>query len=199
MMITTDSPRLTATPGEWYASDVLTQIRRDLQHTYDISAAVDCNAVELDDLIFRRLSFPPEDVSAGRDGNYGSPKIDSATADSGAVELDDLIFRRLSFPPEEFATGWYTAAAVCRAVKLDDMIFGRDGDYIWLNSGTGLSVCARPVTGSLHFGHPHGLLSLHCLESVALTQDCHCQTTVVRITPDICYSRHTLNPALLWF
>ena len=101
MMITwdsPDSPRLTVTPGEWYASDVLTQIRRDLRHTYDISAAVDCNTIELNDLIFHRLSLPPEDVSAWRDGNYGSPKIDSAAADSGAVELDDLIFRRLSFP-----------------------------------------------------------------------------------------------------
>ena len=33
MMITTDSPQLTVTPDEWYDSDVLTQIRRDLQHT----------------------------------------------------------------------------------------------------------------------------------------------------------------------
>ena len=93
MMITTDSPRLTVTPGEWYASYVLTQIRRDLRHTHDISAVVDCNAVEPNDLIFRRMSLPPEDVSAGRDGNYGSPKIDSAVA-----ELDDLILRRPSFP-----------------------------------------------------------------------------------------------------
>ena len=77
MMITMDSPRLTVTPGEWYGSDVFTQTRRDLRHTYDISAAVDCNAVERNDLIFRRLRLPPEDVSAGRDGNYGFPKIDS--------------------------------------------------------------------------------------------------------------------------
>ena len=51
MMITTDSPRLTVTPGEWYASDVFTHTRRDLRHTIDISAAVDCNAVERNDLI----------------------------------------------------------------------------------------------------------------------------------------------------
>ena len=183
MMITTDSPRWTVTPGEWDASDVCTQTRRDLRHTYDISAAVDCNAVVRNDLIFRRLSLPPEDVSAGRDGKYGFPKIDSATADSGAVEinnlmslppeddsaavdydtgavgLDDLIFRRLSFPPEEFAAGWNTAADACDTMKIGDMIFrrtnlppdefsaGRNSDYIWLNSGTGLSVCAIPVTG----------------------------------------------------
>ena len=103
MKITTDSPRLTVTPGEWYASDVITHTRRDLPHTYDISAMVDCNAVERNDLIFRRLMLPPEDVSTRRDGNYGFPKIDSAAADTGAVGLDDLIFRRLSFPPEEFA------------------------------------------------------------------------------------------------
>ena len=59
---------------------------------------------------------------------------------------------------------------------------------------------ARPVTGSLLFGHPHGIvysrlcltiISLYCLESVDLTQDHHCRTTVFRITPDICCPRHT--------
>ena len=75
MMITTDSPRLTVTPGEWYADDVFTQTRRDLRLPYDISAAVDCNAVVRNDLIFRRLSLPPEDVSAGRDGKYGFPRL----------------------------------------------------------------------------------------------------------------------------
>ena len=91
-MITTDSPRLTVTPGECYANDGTTQIRRDLRHIHDISAAVDCNAVEPNDLIFRWLSLPPENVSAGRDGNYGFPKIDSA-----AVKLD--------FPPAESSAG----------------------------------------------------------------------------------------------
>ena len=103
---------------------------------------------------------------------WGFPQVDSVAADSGAVELVDLIFRRLSFPPEEFAARWDTAAAACGAVKPDDMIFrrtsfppnelsaGRDGDYIWQNSGTGLSVCARPVTGSLRFGHLHGLFTV---------------------------------------
>ena len=87
-MTKTDSPRLAVTPGEWYASDMLTQIRRDLRQTnvipevigamYDCrtvwgfpridSTAVDCDAVDLDDLIFRRPSFPPE--SAGRDWTY---------------------------------------------------------------------------------------------------------------------------------
>ena len=54
-MITTDSPRLTVTSGECYVSDVITQIRRDLRHTHDNSAAVNCNAGELNDLIFRRV------------------------------------------------------------------------------------------------------------------------------------------------
>ena len=35
-MTKTDSPRLTVTPGEWYASDMLTQIRRDLRQTNGI-------------------------------------------------------------------------------------------------------------------------------------------------------------------
>ena len=114
---------------------------------------MDCNAVVRNDLIFRQLSLPPEDVSAGPDGSYGFPKIDSAAADSGAVEMDDLIFRRLSlppeddsdavdydtgtvgpddlifrrlsFPPEEFAAGWDAAAAAGGTLKLDDMIFCR--------------------------------------------------------------------------
>ena len=79
MMTNTDSPRLAVTPGEWYASDIDTPRRRDLRQRngmpeviaamYDCrtvlgfpqidSAAVDCGAVELDDLTFRRTSFPP--------------------------------------------------------------------------------------------------------------------------------------------
>ena len=72
MMITTDSPRLTVTPGEWYASDVFTQTSHGgLQRSGTL-----------------------EDVSAGRDGKYGFPKIYCAAADSGAVEMNDLIFCR---------------------------------------------------------------------------------------------------------
>ena len=58
----------------------------------------------LNRMIFRRLSLLPEDVSAGCDGNYGSPKIDSAAVDygTGAVGLDDLIFRHTNLPPDEF-------------------------------------------------------------------------------------------------
>ena len=114
MMITADSPQLAVTPGEWYASVMLTLLSRDLRQLNSAmlnsgtelgfsqvdSATADSGAVEMDDLIFRRLSLPPEDVSAGCDGNYGW----------------------LSFPPEEFAARWDTAAAACGAVKLDDMI-----------------------------------------------------------------------------
>ena len=78
------------------------------------STAVDCGTVELDDLTFLRPSFPPDEVSAGRDWNsmedyivWGFPKIDSTTVDYdygyGAVELDELIFRRTSFPPDELS------------------------------------------------------------------------------------------------
>ena len=155
------------------------------------SAVANCGAVELDDLIFCRTSFPQDEFSAGCDSNYaedysivwGFPHIDSAMVDygTGAVELDDLIFRRTSFPPHELSAG-------------------RDGDYIWLDLWIGLSVCARSVTGSLRFGHPHGLvcicfcstiLSLRCLDSVDVPQDRHCRTTVVRNTPDICCPRRT--------
>ena len=188
MMTNMDSPQLAFTPGEWYASDTLTPLSRNLHQMngipevmgamYDCrngwdfpqfdSTAVDCSAVELDDLTFRRPSFPPEEFSAGGDT-------------CGVVMLDDLIFRRTSFPSDELSAG-------------------RDGDYIWLIVWTGPSVRDRPVTGSLLFGHPHGLvysrlcstiISLYCLESVYLTQDRHCRTTVVRITPDIGCPRHT--------
>ena len=97
--------------------------------------------------------MPPEDVSDGRDGMYGFPKIDCAAADSGAVEmndlifhrlslppeddsvavdydtgavgLDDLIFRRLSFPPDEFAAAGDTAADACDVMNIGDRIFRR--------------------------------------------------------------------------
>ena len=36
----------------------------------DRFAAVDCGAVELDDLIFRRTSVPPDEFSAGLDSDY---------------------------------------------------------------------------------------------------------------------------------
>ena len=68
-----------------------------------------------------------------------------------AMMIEDLIVRLTNLPPNGFSAG-------------------RNGDYIWLNSGTGLSVCAIPVTGSLPFGHPRGLLSLHRLESAPRTQ-----------------------------
>ena len=91
MKIDTESPRLAVTPGEWYASDLLATMSTDLRQMNGIldvigavkidcrtvwgfpqidSAAVDCGAVELDDLIFRRTSFPPDEFSAGRDGDY---------------------------------------------------------------------------------------------------------------------------------
>ena len=94
------------------------------------SPKIDSAAVELDDLIFRRPNLPPEDVSAGCDGNYGSLKIDSAVVDygTGAVGLDDLIFRHTNLPPNEFSAR-------------------RNGDYIWRDLWTGPSVCNRSVIG----------------------------------------------------
>ena len=131
--------------------------------------AVDWGAVELDVLTFRRTSFPPVELSAGRDRNsmedysilWGFPQIDSAAVDcdTGAVELDDLIFCRTSFP-------------------LDKLSAGRDGDYIWLTLLAGLSVRTRSVTGSLPFGSPHRLgrscLWLAALSLSSLDRECGC-------------------------
>ena len=153
MMIPTDSPRLKVTPGEWYGSDVLTQIRHELRDARDISAAVDCNAVIRSDLISRWLCLLPEEVSAGRNGTDDFPETDCAAADSGAADMNDLIFRRLSlppdddsaavdydtgavglddlifrqlgFPPDEFAGGGNSAADAYDALKIEDMIFRR--------------------------------------------------------------------------
>ena len=84
MMTNTDSPRLAVTTGEWCASNILTTMRTDLRQMngipeviggmYDCrtvwgfpqidSTVVDCGVVELDDLTFRRTSFPPDELSA---------------------------------------------------------------------------------------------------------------------------------------
>ena len=177
IMTNTDSPRLAVTRGEWYASETIRVIRTDLRQmngftemrgamcdyrtaevfTQIDSAVADCGAAELDDLIFRRTSFPPDKLSAGSDRNYtehstlwGFPHIDSAAVDygAGAVELDDLIIRRMSFPPDELSAG-------------------RNGDYIWRDLWIGLSVCNRSVTGSLAFGSSH-ILGRCCLWLAAL-------------------------------
>ena len=77
-----ESPRLAVTPGEWYASGILAMMNTDLRQMNGIpdvigamkycrtvwgfpqinSAALDCGAVELNDMIFRRTSFPPGEM-----------------------------------------------------------------------------------------------------------------------------------------
>ena len=101
-------------------------------------------------IIFRRLSFPPEELSAGHDGNYGIPKIDSAAVDygTGAVELDDLIFRRTNY-----------------SAGRDSAV--RNGDYVWRDLWTGPSVCNQLVTGSHSFGSSQSL-GRRCLWLAAL-------------------------------
>ena len=141
------------------------------------SAAADSGAVELDDLIFRRLSLPPEQISARRDGNYGSLKIDSTAVDyvTGAVGLDDLIFRHTNLPPDEFSAR-------------------RNGDYIWRDLWTGPSVCNRSVTGSLFLGSPHRLgrcclwlagLPFRCMGSAEVPQCHHLALLVSRASHDV--------------
>ena len=112
---------------------------------------------------------------------WGFPRIDSATANSSAVELDDLEFRRTNLP-------------------LDELSAGRDGDYISLDLGTGLSVHARLVTGSLRFRCPHRfvyscfcltVLSPCCIGSTDVSRDRPCRTTIIRYTPENCCLRRT--------
>ena len=137
MITNTESPRLAVTPGEWYASETIRVIRTDLRqmngftemmgamcdyttaevYTQIDSAAADCGA---GDFIFRRTSFPQDELSVGRDGNYtedystvwGFPHIDSAVVayGAGAVELDDWVtrFRIGSVPVVQWIDDWVT-------------------------------------------------------------------------------------------
>ena len=148
----------TADSGAAHMNNLIFRLPGDDSATVDY----DTGAVGLDDLVFCRLSFPPDGFAGEED-----PAVDAGDA----MTIGDMIVRSTKLLPNEFSAGW-------------------NGDYIWLNSGTSLSVCAIPVTGSLRFGHSPGLLSLYCLESVPQTQSCHCQTTIVRVMPDICYSHH---------
>ena len=90
MTTNTESPRLAVTLGEWYASEMLTMMTTDLRQLNGFtemigaiyncrtvgglpqieSAAANCDRLELDDLIFRRTSFPPDEFSAGCDRSY---------------------------------------------------------------------------------------------------------------------------------
>ena len=85
-MIRTDSPRwqlpqINYTPVICLRrSDKTNVIPKVIDAMYDCrtvwgfpridSTAVDCDAVDLDDLTFRRPSFPPDEFSSGRDRNY---------------------------------------------------------------------------------------------------------------------------------
>ena len=61
-MITTDSPRLTVSLGEWYVSDVF--------DTRWNTAADACDAMKIVDMIFRLTNLPPDEFSARRNGDY---------------------------------------------------------------------------------------------------------------------------------
>ena len=167
------------------------------------SLNVDGMAAEVYDVTFRWLRLPRKNISAEHNKNYCEVSTkqeefdDSLNVDCAAVELNDPTFRRPRLPRRN--------APDVRDEKndIDDRVFhrtslplneppgGRNDDYIWLTSESNQSVCARPVTGSLCSGQPHGLLSFYFLESVTLTPNCHCQQIAVCITPDSCCSHHT--------
>ena len=77
MMMNTESLRLVVTPGEWYASDMLSTMSTDL----------------------RQMNGIPDVIGAMKDCRtvWGFPQIESAAVDCGAVELNDMIFRWMSF------------------------------------------------------------------------------------------------------
>ena len=79
MMTNMDSPRLAVTQGEWYVSDTLTTLSRDL----------------------RQMNGIPEVMGAMYDRRTGwdFPQFDSTVVNCNAIKLDDLTFRWPSFPP----------------------------------------------------------------------------------------------------
>ena len=128
MMTNTDYPRLAVTPSEWYASDMIRVIRTDLRQingftemmgamcdytTVEVftqidSATADCGMGELDDFIFHHTSFPPDELSPGRDRNYmehctvrGFPMIDSVAVNYNSGALTGC----LDVPPHEDSAG----------------------------------------------------------------------------------------------
>ena len=112
------------------------------------STAVDCSAIELDDLTFRRPGFPPEEVPAGGDT-------------CGVVMLDDLIFCRTSFPPHELSAGrdgdyiWlfvWTGLSVRARPVTRSLLFGHPHGFVYSR------LCTT-------------IISLYCLESVDLSND----------------------------
>ena len=150
MTINTDSPRLAVTPGEWYASEMLTMMTTELRQTNGFTEMIDtiyncrtvggfrqinstvakCGSAELDDLIFRRTSFPPVEFSAGCDRNYmenysivwGFPILIRPRLTMALARLNWMtrfsaarVFRRTSCPPGEMETiyGW-TCGLACQ-------------------------------------------------------------------------------------
>ena len=85
MLIDTDSPQLTITPGECHASYGGTQIGDNLQQTHDASAMADDCTRRKDDMILRRPAECNE--------NFISTDMDSS-----AVILNDVTFRWLILP-----------------------------------------------------------------------------------------------------
>ena len=116
ILIDTDSPRLTVTPGECHVSYGGTQIRCDLRRTHDTSAMTDGYTMKPNDMILRHL--------AECDESYISAEIDSA-----AVELYDVIFRRLRLLRKNVSTrhdkcdGFLNVD--CVAAELYDVTFRR--------------------------------------------------------------------------
>ena len=84
---------MAVTPGEWYASGMLTLLSHDLRR---MNGAMYNSRTE-----------------------WGFPQVDSAAADSGAVELDDLILRRLSFPPGGTETIYGVTCGLGRQYAID--------------------------------------------------------------------------------
>ena len=128
LMTTTDSPRLAATPGEWYASETMQMIRTDLRQmngiTRIIGAMCDCWTVGI------------------------CPQLDSAAADCGVVELIDLIVHRTSFSAGRFVrrAQWrlYMARPVNWPVSMQSISDGVTHFRISPRAWTMLSMAGSP-------------------------------------------------------
>ena len=169
MKITTESPRLDATPGEWDASDRQATTSTGFPQkdatpgercAIDLVMTTTTNVPRTDAtpgsrcLAMRLQQFPGRTnpgvigaVKLGCKTVRGFPQIDSAAVDRGTAELNELDFRRTSFPPDEFSAGRecdYICVADIRGGNRRNNSLGTVRSFIHIR-GSGLPITTSPA------------------------------------------------------
>ena len=220
MMINTESPRLAVTPGESYASDlhattstgfprrdvvpdVIGAVKLDCRTVWGFpqidSAAVDCGAVALNELNFRRISFPPDEFSAGRECDYIWLAPLASSSVCARTVTGSLLFRSphrlLGLSLDIRSEKLYNVApdipdvmglrALCHRYRLNS----RTGSHVAFRVRTYV-VCVPSSTNQTRGGTPapppaRSGTSLPC--SAAYRESGECATSIYSRTPD-CFS-----------